>query len=341
MTEAEKNKASTTRKWGRRLAFLIPRLLVGLGLLYLFGLIIYDGPAVAFSLGNWLLAGAWLGLAIYSWIHFRQLRFLKRVGVLAGLAVLVLIPWSFISASNDREWKPEFAQTGWVEQKSDVVTFHNYRDFIYHDDGSIEERWLTKTFRLSNLQGVDLFHDAFGGDLVAHPILSFDFGEEGRVVLSIETRREKGESFSIFGGLYKMFELQYLFGSERDFVGVRTRIRKEPVFHYHLHSDPEIARKLLLDSIQAQNELKSQPRFYNVITANCTTSLRAQSHQKKMPLDYRMLLNGRFDELLHENGVIAPDENDFEEVRKNAYLNPRAEAADWSTEEGFSEGIRN
>lgn len=46
------------------------------------------------------------------------------------------------------------------------------------------------------------------GDLLAHPMLCFDFGEDGRVVLSGETRREVGEPFSAFGGFYKMFVLR-------------------------------------------------------------------------------------------------------------------------------------
>ena len=79
---------------------------------------------------------------------------------------------------------------------------------------------------------------------MAHPMLSFDFGDEGHVLLSIETRKETHESFSAIGGIYKMFELQYIFGDEADFVRVRTNIRDEPCYIYRTSTTPEDAKKL-------------------------------------------------------------------------------------------------
>ena len=181
---------------------------------------------------------------------------------------------------------------------------------------------------LSNLKGVDYIHDAFGGDFIAHPILSFDFGPDGRIALSVETRREVGESFSKLGGFYKMFELQYLWGDERDLIRVRTNVRDEPVYIYRSSLTPEETLFILLDSVRTLNLLKDRPRFYNVISANCTTSLLAQTPElRNIPIDISMLANGKFDELIYERGGFRGNGLPFAEMRERAFINPVAQAA--------------
>ena len=291
---------------------------------YGFGAIYYDAPfGPPGSEPNQFAAIVWLALLTGTFIAVRRTR-VRIFVVLVGLGV-VLLPWSLKRPSNDRDWQPEFARTGWVERDGDTLTFHHVRNFAHRPFGPAEERWETRTHHLSSLRGIDYFHDAFGGDWLAHPILSFDFGEEGRLCLSVETRREKSESFSALGGLFKMFELQYLFGTEEDFIHVRTNVRNEPVFLYRTRTTPEQAREVLLESIATQNRLREEPRFYNVVTANCTTSLRAQTPaQRRAPFDWRLLVNGRLDELVHERGAFLPDDLSFPDLRERALINAAA-----------------
>lgn len=312
-------------------------MLLGLMLLWTFGAVYYDGPFSKPGGGNLVLAILWLGAAVVVLIR-RPWR-LPRLAW-GGVAIfVVLVPWLGIPASNDKEWDPEFAETGWVDVRGDTLVFHGVRNFGYPRDGGPVPRWETRTHHLSKLRGMDYFHDAFMGDLLAHPIMSFDFGEEGRLALSIETRREQGETFSVFGGLYKLFELQYIFGDERDHIRVRTNVRDEPVYVYRLVAGPDQARRFLLESIAAQNSLKENPRFYNVITHNCTTSIRAQTPaEDRAPWDIRMLANGRLDELLWEKGAIHDDGLPFGELRKRALINEVAEEA--HDDPAFPETIR-
>ncbi len=208
------------------------------------------------------------------------------------------------------------------------LSFHSFRSFDYGIDGSVTEHWETRKVHLRNLKGMDYFHVAFGGDLIAHPILSFDFGPDGRIALSVETRRELGEDYSEIGGLYKMFELQYLWGDERDFIRVRTNVHNEPVYLYRTALTPEETLFVLLDSIRETNWLKEQPRLNNVITANCTTSLQAQTLEfRNAPFDIRMLANGRLDELVYEKGGFLGEDLPFAEMRQRAFVNPAAQAA--------------
>ncbi len=307
-----------------------------LGTLWATGAVFVDGP-LGTNTGNAWLAVGWLAVAVGCLTFIRSPW--KRSVVWLAWFLMVLVPWLAISPSNERPWKPEWAKTGWVELNGGTLRFHNFRNFDYDADGSVTERWETRTVHLRNLKGMDYFHDAFGGDLLAHPILSFDFGPEGYVALSVETRREIGESFSEIGGVYKMFELQYLWGDERDFIRVRTNIRDEPVYVYRLSLAAEQALFVLLDSIRETNLLKELPRFYNVISANCTTSLLAQTLEfRNAPFDVRMLANGRFDALIYERGGIVGGGLSFPELRERAFINPVARSA--HSDLAFSARIR-
>ncbi len=293
--------------------------------LYFVGAIYYDGPMNAGSLGNMILALLWVALIIY--LFKSKFPPKKKYSFILLAFAVVIIPWSMISASNDRDWQPEFSETAWVDiQGKDTLTFHQCRNFIHTSEGSTEQ-WETRIHHLSKLKGMDLFFDAFGGETLAHTMISFDFGDEGRLCLSIESRREKGEQFTPLGGLYKMFELQYIFGSEEDLVGLRTNIREEPVFLYRLNVTPEQCRNFLMESINAANTLHKNPKFYNVISANCTTSYRAQTPEgERSDFDWRMLLNGYLDSYLFEKNTLVTDGLSFEDYNKQAKINAAANA---------------
>ncbi len=300
-------------------------ILFSIATLWTAGAVYVDGP-FGMNTGNaWLVAG-WAIIAVAVLVVIRTPW--KRNLLWLTCILAVLVPWWNKSPSNDREWLPDWAKTGWAVLDRGNLTFHNFRNFDYDTGGLITERWETRTVHLSNLKGMDYFHDAFGGDYLAHPILSFDFGTDGRIALSVETRREVGESFSKLGGFYKMFELQYLWGDERDLIRVRSNIRDEPVYLYRTSLAAEQALFVLLDSVRTMNFLKDQPRFYNVISANCTTSLLAQTTElRNAPIDIRMIANGRFDELIYERGGIQSNGLAFAEIRERALINAAAQAA--------------
>ncbi len=304
--------------------------------LYHVGAIYIDGPSSAGSFVNIVIALLWLGLVVY--LVRSSLDSVKKYTFLVIAFATVIISRSMITASNERDWESEFSKSGVVDIDGDKLTFHQFRNFIHSDTGSVEQ-WETRSYRLSKLKSIDLFFDAFGGDVLAHTILSFDFGDEGRLCLSIEARREKGEDFTPVGGLYKMFELQYIFGSEEDLVAVRTEIRKEPVFLYRFNLSPERCRFYLQELIDAANDTHKNPKFYNVIFANCTTSLRAQiPEEERRDFDYRIILNGYLDSYLHEKNAFVTNGLSFKDYNQQAHIN---EAAGKVTErKKFSTAIR-
>jgi hypothetical protein len=99
------------------------------------------------------------------------------------------------------------------------------------------------------------------------------------------------------------------------------------------------ARKILLDYVASINGLVERPEFYNAATTNCTTTITAHVRQVGImfPWDRRVLMNGRLDELLYEQGVIDVT-HPFSEVRQATLINARAQAAD--QDPAFSERIR-
>lgn len=330
------------RKCGALCGRILLKIFLSIYVIYWGGAIFYDGPLGQANFWNALLGVAWLALLVFAWRKFEKQ--CQKVLSIFALSLLVIIPWSFIQPSNDKEWSQDFEKTGTVQIEGDVVTFHNFRDFDYTkgEDGEwvVDPRWVTRTVRLSKLQGLDIFHDRFLGNLMAHPILSFDFGEDGHICLSIETRREEGETFSPFGGLYKMFELQYIFTSETDAIRVRTNIREEPVYLYKSSIELDRVRELFLSSVVVQNKLAESPQFYNVVNANCTTSIRKQiPASERAPWDIRILINGMLDKLFYEKGTIVTDGLSFKELRERCYISDAAvEAHD---DPDFSKRIRD
>lgn len=175
---------------------------------------------------------------------------------------------------------------------------------------------------------------------MAHPIVSFQFKDAPPLCFSIETRREVGEGYSAIGGLYRRYELIFIAAEERDVVRVRTNYRKgEDIYLYRLTVSVKQARERFLEYIASINALHRRARWYNAITSNCTTSIRAQHPSgERAKWDWRMLLNGKADEMMYERGAFRTDGLPFAELRQRAWIDEAAQAADASPD--FSRDIR-
>lgn len=308
-----------------------------LATLWTFGAIYFDGPFP--GTGNLLLGLLWLLLGTV--LILRSKTSARRWLAFAGILALAIIPWLFKQPSQDRDWAPEYSRSAGASVEGDAVTFTNFRNFDYAMDGTVTERWETRTVHLSKLQGIDMVLNYWGSPWIAHPIFSFDFGDEGYISFSIETRREKGEVYTTLGGLYKLYELTYLVGDERDFVRVRTNIRKdEDAYLYRLALGPQKARERFMEYVDQIRAVNERPRFYNAITANCTTALSSQIAKADRGLpDWRLLLNGKLDELLYEKGLFAAKSTPLAVLKEKGHLNDRALQA--HDDPDFSRKIRS
>jgi hypothetical protein len=200
--------------------------------------------------------------------------------------------------------------------------------------------WDTRTVRLSQITGTDLAINYWGSPWMAHPIASFQFADALPVCFSIETRKKVGQSYSAVGGLYRQFELTYIVADERDVIRVRTNYRHgEDIYLYRTTFTPVQSRERFLEYIHSLNQLRDQPRWYNAITTNCTTNIRTQHPtNERIPWDWRMLLNGKMDEMLYTRHAIATADLPFAELKQRARINPAAQAANEAPD--FSRRIR-
>jgi hypothetical protein len=317
----------------RRLAWLLAWLLALGCAAWAFGALWYDFPVLKGGVA-WAFALAGLAAIIFVRGPWRKL------GALSAGFALVLIWWLTLKPSNDRMWQPDVAQTAWAEVNGDEVVLHNVRNCDYRTETDYTPRWETRTVRRSQITGVDLAINYWGSPWMAHPIVSFQFADAPPVCFSIETRKQVGQSYSAVGGLYRQFALIYVVADERDVIRVRTNYRQgEDVFLYRTTLTPAQARTRFEDYVHSLNQLRDQPRWYNAITTNCTTAIRTQhSAGDRMPWDWRILLNGKGDELMYERHTIDAAGLPFPELKQRALINPAAQAANDAPE--FSSLIR-
>jgi len=278
-----------------------------------------------------LLQGAWATLAIrwsnlpaalrvpaaaaFALATLAAFLFLPRRGrTLAGFLVAwtaLLCWWLTIPASNDRDWRPELAQVTRAQVVGDRVTLLGLRDCAWRTEADFDARWIDKSYDLRQLEGVDFVVSNWGVADVSHTMLSFGFAGGEHVVLSIETRRERGEAQGAIEALFKQYELIYVLGTERDLLRLRTDVRapRENVWVFPTTFDRERTRRLFVEVVTQADELAVHPRWYNFLAENCTTGilplLNAAGRRRRF--DWRLLLNGHVDELAWERGFIRAD----------------------------------
>jgi hypothetical protein len=274
---------------------------------------------------------------IFVLIRFR-FRWAARLICLAAVA-LVLFWFLEIPPSNDRDWQPDVAVLPYADVDGDKVTLHNIRNCEYRSETDYTPKYYDKKFDLKKLQSVDFFVVHWGSAMIAHTMLSFGFGGDDYVCISIETRKEKGEEYSAIKGFFRQYEIIYVVADERDLVRLRTNFRGEQVYLYRLNPDMEVARAVFMNYINAVNGLNAKPEWYNALTSNCTTTIRglAKPFVKNSKFDWRILLNGYIDKMAYERKTLVQDVS-FSELKARSLINDRAKAAGDSS--SFSERIR-
>lgn len=315
----------------RILGWMLAWLTLGAGALWSIGAVYYDFPwSSARTIAALVLAAGYAAALILLGSRWRKL------GGMAIAFAIVLGWWLTLQPRNDRTWQPDVDRTAWAEIKGDEVILHHVRNCEYRTETDFTPRWETRSVRLSQLRGVDLAICYWGSPWMAHPIASFQFADGPPVCFSIETRKEMGESYAALAGIYRQFELIYVVADERDVLRLRTNYREgEEIFLYRTNVTPENARIFFLEYLEMVNRLHERPKWYNAITTNCTTSIRVQrAPERRAPWDWRLLVNGKADEMLYERGSIATGGLAFPELRVRSRINDVArqhgQAADFS-----------
>lgn len=261
----------------------------------------------------------------------------------AVLFIAVLIWYFSLTPSNDRQWQEDVAALPYATLKENIVTVHNIRNFDYRSEMEYSPAYYDKAFDLDKLEGVDLIAVYWMGPSIAHIFLSFAFTGDNHLAISIETRKEKGESYSTLKGFFRQYELYYVVADERDVIGLRTNYRQNPpedVYVYRTKGPIENGKQLFLEYMHQINRLKEKPEFYNTLTTNCTTNIWMNSlvNATHLPFDWEILVSGYLPSYLYENERLETYGLSFKELKKISYINERAKSIDSNV--SFSKAIR-
>ena len=269
----------------------------------------------------------------------------KRVLLIASaiLVAAVAVTMVFLARehpSNDRDWTVDQAILPYAEMNGPLVTIRNIRNFRYTTADRYTPDYYDKTFDLRQLDSAWFFVEPFGKMGAAHTFVSFGFGGRDFLAISIEIRKEKGESFSPLSGLLRRYEVMYVIGDERDLVKLRTNYRNDRVYLYPIRTTRERKVAMFVSMLERANALRARPEFYNTLTNTCTTNLVEHVNEivpERIPLRPAVLLPANSDRLAYDLGLIESARS-FEETRTAAQINDLARR--FADDPDFSRKIR-
>lgn len=290
--------------------------------------------------GGPVMAALWglLTLAAFALIVLRR-RPLRTAGIYAVLFAALLFWWQTVLPSNDRDWADDVAEMTTGTVNGEHVTLSNVRNFRWDSTTDYTAAWESRDYALDQLASVDLILSYWSGPAIAHTLVSFGFADGQFVTFSVEIRKERTEAFSEIGGFFKEFETSVVAADERDIVYLRTNVRKEDVYLYRIRMPAAAMRSLFLAYVEEANGLAREPRFYNTVTANCTTIVYKMMNRivPGLPLDYRLLFSGYLPDYIAEVGGFTPGVP-LDELKKRGAISLRGQEAGNSND--FSRLIR-
>ena len=282
-----------------------------------------------------LFVAAMVTAMVLLWARQRLL----LIAVIVSTWGLLLGWWATILPRANRDWQPDMARIADARIAGDVLTVANVRNFDWRSETDFTPRWETRTYRLSQLTGADLFLSYWAGENIAHAIISFTFADSDPLAFSIEIRKERGERYSAIAGFFKTYELALIAADERDVVKVRSTVRGEDVRLYRLDIQRQTALGLLREYAALSRDVTANPRWYNTLTANCTTVIfgMARKLDPQVEMDWRILLPGRLPEYLRNHEFVSRAVP-LAELTARSHIGPRA--AGPAPDAGFSKRIR-
>lgn len=243
-------------------------------------------------------------------------RILRRsLSVLFVVALLLLLLVSIREPSLNRAWDEDVSVLAGVDISPDeIVTLTRIRDWQYSVNSITSKSYFDMSFDPHDIVDMWMYEqqlDSYG--LIAHTFIVFEFDESyeraGYLGLSVETRREQGETYSLIGGALRSFEITHIWATENDLVTRRVQFLDYPLTRYRLTIPAEYRSRIFLKFAEETQGLALKPRWYNSASNNCTSSLIKYVNASKpgaIPLHYSYALTGKIDEYLEELGYKAP-----------------------------------
>lgn len=241
-----------------------------------------------------------------------------RRSLLALLLILLLL-FVFVSLrvpSLNRTWDEDVSVLAGVEiSPNESVALTGIRDWQYAVNSIASKSYFDASFNPNDIVAMWMYEQQLGySGLIAHTFVVFEFdetyGQARYLGLSVETRREQGETYSIIGGSLRSFEITHIWATEEDLVRRRVQFLDYPLTRYRLEIPAEYRSRIFLQFVQETRDLALQPQWYNTASNNCTSSLIKYvnaSEPGAIPFHYSYAFTGKIDEYLEELGYKTSD----------------------------------
>lgn len=233
------------------------------------------------------------------------------------------------------------ARLAWVESSGSRIKLHNVRNNQYLTESEFIPTYYDREFDISQIRSVDYVVVPFKTQPnLAHTMLSFGLDDGSYISVSAEVRKEVGESYSVWRGLGREYELMYVVGDERDLVKLRSNFRGDDVYAYPTVANADQSQQLFTSVMNRVNQLAAKPEFYNTITNNCTTNIRRHINELKpnrIANAWQVLLPGHSDQYAYDLGLL-DQRIPFQDLKALAHVNQLAARADPAA--NFSAQIR-
>jgi hypothetical protein len=262
------------------------------------------------------------------------LRAFGRIALILGaLLVLVtaLLVWSISLKTPrlDRNWTDDAKTLPHITMGTSTVVVEHIRDWRYEKGKVVSERYYDDIFDAEEIKSASFLINPFGKwEGVAHTFLIFEFEDGKKVGISVEARRENGEDYDAFRGLFNEYEAWYVFGSPEDLMSRRAIYHDEDLYEYPLAISPEAARVVFLELARTAASLETTPIFYNTLTSNCTNLLAAAVNRAEpgaIPFHFSRVFTGYSDNQLYDLGLI-PHDKSFKEIFEEARVDEEMRA---------------
>lgn len=177
--------------------------------------------------------------------------------------------------SHERDWAAEQARMPGVRLDGSVVAIRDVRDFRHHADRGPDEAWFDAEYDAADVARVWFVLSPFNPRMrgLAHPFLSFEFDDGRFLAVSVEARKQAGETYGTVRGMLRRYETMVVIGTEQDLLGLRAVAWDDPLYVFPVRVTRQQAGELFTRMMERAAQLAAAPEFYNTITNNCTTNL--------------------------------------------------------------------
>ena len=280
--------------------------------------------------------------AVAAWL---VLPILLAGGLALSFLIWLILRHLSLRPSNDRSWVNDNERMATADFNGDEVTIRNVRDFNWRSTRDFDERWIDVKINLDTISKIWFVLEYFDPSKrqMAHTIMSFETEDGERLACSIEVRREKGERYHPIKGMFRQYELIYVWATESDVIGVRTRCRKKSVTHLFeaVVLGPGNERRMLESYLRRTNKLSEDPEWYNTITNTCTTNIVGHVNEVypgRVPRAISILLPGLSPKLLHRNNLVKMT-GTLEETLEMSIIDGKGDS--WDGSGDFGDWIRS